>query len=88
MLRACTLQNGAIGVVFYFLSLILSLSIANIDDKINLSQDDNRLSTLWDSDQVNSTKFHEEITRFFVQFSNKPFGEANVKYFFLTVLAC
>ena len=52
MLRACTLQNGAVAVVFYFLSVIISLSIANIDDKINLSQDADRLLTLWDNDQV------------------------------------
>ena len=48
-LRACTLQNGAVAVIFYFLSLIISLSIVNIDDKINLSQ---TRENLWDTDQV------------------------------------
>ena len=48
-LRACTLQNGAVAVIFYFLSLIISLSIVNIDDKINLSQ---TRANLWDTDQV------------------------------------
>ena len=48
-LRACTLQNGAVAVIFYFLSLIISLSIVNIDDKINLSQ---TRENLWDTDEV------------------------------------
>ena len=64
MLRACTLQNGAVAVVFYFLSVIISLSIANIDDKINLSQDADRLLTLWDNDQVSRISYGSRKTFF------------------------
>ena len=49
VVRALTLQNGAISVGFYFLGLIFSLAIAATDDKIGLSQTDD---TLWSNDNV------------------------------------
>ncbi|XP_074660566.1 transmembrane protein 237-like [Tubulanus polymorphus] len=48
-LRCITLQSGAISCIVYFITMMLSLSIAAIDDKINLFEDIN--NTLWSSQQ-------------------------------------
>ena len=47
--KTFTLQNGAISVLFYFMGLIFSLSIANMDDKIWLLDED---PSLWEDDKV------------------------------------
>ncbi len=50
-LRACTLQNGAVAVVFYVIALVASLSVAHVDDKIHLwrSRD---YAELWSGNEV------------------------------------
>ncbi|CAG2216350.1 transmembrane protein 237-like [Mytilus edulis] len=44
LLRSFTLQTGTVSIVIYFAALILSLSIANIEDRMNLY---NRYPDLW-----------------------------------------
>ena len=44
-----TLQNGAISVLFYFLGLMFSVAIADMDDKLWLFDED---SDLWDDKNV------------------------------------
>ncbi|KAL3842870.1 hypothetical protein ACJMK2_020845 [Sinanodonta woodiana] len=55
LLRAVTLQSGAISVIIYLAALILSLSAASLEDRLNLG---NR-TALWD----NPTKVEENISR-------------------------
>jgi hypothetical protein len=49
------MQNGAISIVFYFVAMILSLSIANIDDKMTLYGVNSTLH--WGNAQVRKTQF-------------------------------
>lgn len=43
LLRSLTLQTGAVSVIIYFICLILSVSVANIDDKMYLHNNNTRL---------------------------------------------
>ena len=47
--KTFTLQNGAVSVLFYFMGLVFSVSIANMDDKMWLGDEN---PSLWDNDQV------------------------------------
>ena len=49
IIRALTLQNGTVACLLYFVSLIISLSIAATDDKISLYT---RYPDLWKDEQV------------------------------------
>ena len=49
MLRAFTLQSGAISCVFYLLGLVFSLAIAADDNRISLYKED---PTLWEDVDV------------------------------------
>lgn len=52
VLRSLTLQTGTVSIVIYFASLILSLSIANIEDRMNLY---GRYPELWDDPKVRTS---------------------------------
>ncbi|XP_048727924.1 transmembrane protein 237-like [Ostrea edulis] len=52
ILQSFTLQTGTVSIVIYFIALILSLSMANLEDKINLYD---RYPQLWKNQYGNNT---------------------------------
>ena len=49
LVRALTLQNGTVACLFYFVGLVVSLSIAATDDKISLFK---LFADLWSNKEV------------------------------------
>ena len=49
VLQSFTLQTGTVSIVIYFVALILSLCMANLEDKMNLY---NRYPNLWIDENV------------------------------------